>query len=676
MTSRTILSLFLILCSLSVLFPFASAASPSPFTPLVGEVNHRMTVRVVIAGISDINQTQLLWSLEPSIKPNIQSSHSPQGYSEITYGSNFSINYEIITASANATTDLTNYLRSIGQNESVPDYLQSTGYFSSYPDNATYLTLDAIKSENWLNTHIVEFGGLPDNGYSVIVTDVSNISSLYHYYNISYHDLDAGSKHAKYSSNPQLLPIVDWMFSWGGHHSFYYLDLSGGDPNYDYSGVGHIPIQDFQDRLGGQAHFKRNVQTVTEYVADYVSEAIRNLFLPSYVYAPTLASSYQIVVNVFDQTGRLNDINIEDYLSPALVEQAFQKIIPYAKWNVVVHVHRLPDDPGLEDTVTNSILYSSDVRGFGGDMVHVDYYDFRPVYAYLQNHMSQYVDLNTQAVVLPAFEFVFKSGGRFAATWEEAIGDRSQAVDRPTRTFLGVSLGDMVIIGSPERNIFSFGTELSQVTIHELGHTIGLMHPHSFGNTEDYVSSPMSYRTYEYQFSQFDIDAIQRAHADYLLSQVQGIIGVAVQFPLAGAAQNLTQKATSNYERALSNYDHKQYANATSTLETTLNQANQAYQDQLKAVQDLNGSFQSPAVNSILDAANQRKTEGDLGGAFALLVAAQSQASINQSRMFTLAGVAGGIVIGLLLGVGVAYRSGRVRKIIQRSNRITRHRRH
>ena len=483
----------------------AYASVTNPYMPLPNPVYHSMTVRVSFLGISDINRSQLAWNLEPTIKPNIQSNNNPQGLSNLVYGSSYSMKYDLNFVSAAATSNLKTYLKSIAKVGPVPEYLQG-----SQPDRNSYMTLDALKSEEWLNSHISDFGGIPQDGYLLVLADLSDISNLHHYYSVQYNDLDTASSRATSSKNPLVFPVVNWMFSWGGHYRFYFIDLSGGDPDYDYSQTGHVPIQDFDFRTLSQRQvtFSRNVATVTEYVADYISEATRNLFLPDYAYTPTYATAYRLAINIFDETGKLSSGSIGDYLSESLVKKAFQHLVPAATWNVSVTTRQLRDDSGLAKVVSDSLVFSDDVRGVAGGSYHIDYHDYRKVYSYLQSHLGQYVDTSGDTVVLPMFEFVFKGGGRFADTKEDNLDQ-----------FAGISVGDLAMIGTNDRNLFTLGFELTKDTIHELGHSMGLMHPHSFGYTEDYVASVMAYGPYEYDFSQFDVDAVQRAYSDFLVSQ-------------------------------------------------------------------------------------------------------------------------------------------------------------
>jgi len=676
----SVVPLFLVIL-LTYFVPPSSAIAASPFVPLARTIEHAMTIRIALVGISEVDRNQLLWNLEPEIRPVIQVNYNPQGMEGLSYGTVFTVKYDVITVSDEATTSLKDFLKSIAKTEKVPKYLETYGSWSSASDSGSYATLDALKTEEWINSHISSFGGIPEDGYTLIVANVADISSLYHYYNMTYTDLDKASSKAKYAKRAEIWPVVNWMYSWGGRHRFYYLDLSAGDPKYDYSMVGHVPIQDFETRYLGSAKvkFKQDISTVTEYVADYVAEAVRNLVLPSYVYAPTFATCYKVSINVFDQVGGVVD-NIDDYLSAEMIKDAFEEIVPYASWDVSVNAVRLSDDSGLESVVSNSILFSRDVTGFGNDKVHIDYYDYRQVYWYLQSHSSQYYDSGGDCVVLPVFEFVFRGGGRFAYTWEEYIGSSSRGADWPDRTFGGISLGDMVIIGYPERNIFSFGYELTQVTIHELGHSIGLMHPHSYGYTEDYVNSAMSYLTYEYGFSQFDIDALQRAHADSFLAQVQVAVetsrGAVFQ---SSEAQGLLQQALSGYERGLSSYSRKDYRSAIEEFQSLPRLLTEAFDAEVvsieralteTAVRSESAKRFLEQSSSLLESAKQQKQAGTLGLAYqSLTQASQSirnaldaeaqadefaRAVASQFQSAVALGAAVGIGVGVVIGLAVA----------------------
>jgi hypothetical protein len=649
------------------------ADTTKPYSQLANPVTHSMTIRIVLVGIKDMDHDQLIWNLEPTVKPAIQQPNNPNALEDISFGTSFDVKYDIVSASESATSMLQSYLKSATATLKAPDSLQTYGAWSSDRDSRSYAVINATQAESWLSEHIPEFGGIPDDGYTLIVADMSSISNMHHYYQISYNEQDTASSRAPQYS--KVWPLVDWTYSWGGHYGFYYLDLSAGDPDYDYSTVGHVPIQDFETRYyaGDAVTYKRTAQSVTEYVADYVAEAVRNILLPSYSYAPTIASSYTIVINVFDDTGKLSDANIGDYVSTYMVKRAFEELAPYATWDVSLALHKLSDDPELQTVVSNSVLFTQELTGtYDRARVHADCYDYRPVYLYVQNHLTQYVNNTTGTVVLPEFEFVFKSGGRFFYSWEESIGDQARQRDLEDRgTFTGIALGDLVIIGTNERWLYTYGDGLSQTSIHEVGHNMGLMHPHSYGYTEDYVSSAMSYLTHEVRFSRFDIDAVQRAHADYFFSQVQGAIAASSSATFqSNDTRALLNQAHTAYKSAMDQYSTKDYASAIKNLQQVPQLMDEAFDAETVSIQttiqhtsvisDTAKQFLEDA-NSQLDSAKQQKTSGNLGLAYQLLaqaskstnnaVQAETQAQVQQTSM--MLGIGAGIAVGLAVGIAL-----------------------
>ncbi len=480
--------------------PFAYAATTEPDKPLVEAISHYMKISIVLIGFDSkfIDVDYLKGNLEYEIHPILQAY-------EISHGSVYHLVYDIITADQSFTSELEDFLASITRVQHVPKFLDS------HNDTDLYAVIDALSTEDWLHDHSDEFGGIPSDGYTLLIANMSDLSSHYHYYSIEYYDLDGYSKKAKYynAGVPGIsFPIVNWMFSWGGRYRFYYIDLSAGDPEYDYSGTGHIPMQclEYENRTLTRT-------SITEYVSDYAAEAVRNLFAPSYCYSPTYSMSYDISILLFDNTSRITSSNYTEVINPSLIKSAFENLVPNSSWNVELTFKSLRDDPGLYSIIEDSVVYDNWTTGYEGDKLHVVYFDYRPIYYYLLRNFHNYVDTSGEAVVLPVFCFVFSSAGNLGATWKEYITSPSRC--DPSGLW-GVALPEMALISHSERDIFAWGYCLSHVVIHEVGHMMGLMHPFSYGLTEDYVSSAMAYSPYEYNFSVFDRDAIKRGHEDLL----------------------------------------------------------------------------------------------------------------------------------------------------------------
>ena len=545
------------------------AGTIKPYSGISPLIRHEMTVNIVLVNLPEVDGDQLVWNLEKTIQPEVQVPAQPLYMGGISYGVEFRLNYKIVRASQDFLEALRNFLVNNKRSRTVPKYLAQ---FFTGEDKATYDIIDASATENWLAEHAADFGGIPKNGYSLLLADMSAISKTYHYYEIRYDSKDPISRKAKYAYTEWMFPVVNWMIGWGGHHRFYYVDLSAGSVSRDYSFTDHIPIQEFGlKRVSGFGprtikEYKRSTETVTNYVADYVAEAVRNLYVPSYVYFPTLSKKYSIQIFLFSEIDTLSKDNLDEILSPDTVKSAFKELIPSASWEVQVAFRHLKDDSAMKRAFESSKIFEHNREVYDKETLLYRYFDERIIYSYLQQNLATYVERREDAVVLPIFLLVISKGGAIVTSWRNDIrGGYNSTVepDRFPRTFGAASYGDMVIGIQSERAIYSWGAGLTQLAIHELGHSVGLMHPFSYGSTQDYVPSAMSYSTYEYGFSQFDKDALARGHADQALRAAMDMFSRISDVSFRSSEAVSTAKAArAELDKALTEYDSFNYQGA------------------------------------------------------------------------------------------------------------------
>jgi hypothetical protein len=145
---------------------------------------------------------------------------------------------------------------------------------------------------------------------------------------------------------------------------------------------------------------------------------------------------------------------------------------------------------------------------------------------------------------------------------------------------------------SPSVRDFS-GYGFTTTTIHEVGHHLGMSHPHDgydyesdvdFGPSGDYYfawsgdesNSMMSYIDLNWDFSQFDRDNMNRYLTSIYLNQANSILADIYASPMAGQAGILLTLADSNAGLALAKYGTMDYAEAAMYAKT-------AYEDVLTA---------------------------------------------------------------------------------------------
>lgn len=643
-----------------------------------------MTVNVVLIGFSreKIDTKIMLDALETDIRVPVQCTPGFSPYCpRNSYGVGFRVKYEFVFADTRAAQNLKEFLRAKAESRFVPKYLLQ---FYAGTDPAQYTIFDARETEEWLSQHISEFGGIPANGYTLVIADLRDLASDPHYFEIRWDSSDAISPKATYMKDGVFYPQINWMFSWGGAYRFYFIDLSAGDAIRDYSlrrfyGFRHVPIQDM---FPGNRPDRTSL--VSEYVGDYVSEAVRNLFVPAYVYTPTVANSFRIHVWLISQTAKLSESNSAEIVNEQQILRAFRDLNPMAQWNLKVDYMKLSDNTELQNVMKNSIIRSEDLTGYGGDKVHRDTYDMRPVYAYLKANLGKFVDTGSDAVVLPAFVFLLSEGASVGYTWQEAIShenfgpvDPIYDPDTGRMTFSGEALGDLALIKRNERDLFAFGYGATPVIIHEVGHNVGLMHPHSYGYTEDYISSAMSYLTEPNVFSQFDKDAIGRAYVDSLLSEVNAPIGLLRTFPFTSdSARQKATDAVRQFDEAITAYDQKNYQSAFTKLASLANSILESYGAEAASIEAavnqlgvVGGEDAQTAKQTTLaylqtakDALGKRQLAGAseamrLAAVFAKQLAVYKLVAEANARAQNnlLTGITTGLVGGLVAGIAVGF---------------------
>jgi len=541
-----------------------------------------LTIRVVFVGIerTTIDADYLPW------KENLPS----KILNEIIITGNdtgivFDLNYEYVFAPTEFKQKLVNYLRSI---ESVEEAENPWFYYWVQEDDVWTRKHKSVKQafyaadrvETWLDENRADFGGFPDNGWTVIISYLPELTSMSfdqyvgywkdmyrtpepstpHYYSIAYEDLDLGYKPSK----------RDFMTAWIGTRRFGYLDLSAGPT---YWSPWDLPLQVVLEDIAVSLHTAYGKKWFTEYLADYIQEFVRNFAAPQFVYDPVFTAKYRFIVQILDDrtSEEKSAVPITSTVDSSLIKNAFEDIAPYIAVETDITFKETSEYPELQNLIDahHKYLDSWTYTYVFYEPQKIGSVDLRPIYKYLQDNLAKFapnITRNEDEVTIPVFAFAFSEETYFTYSYKWFIDQR----DPETSALWGVALDDMVIIGhcqfdfergehvSPTQSGKGYG--FSQTIIHELGHMIGLMHPHQYGSLGDFSASAMSYFTYEYKFGQFDKDAIQRAHADKNYAQalltmqetkqlLQSKVKSAEVETLLETTEDLLKEADSEYAR-------------------------------------------------------------------------------------------------------------------------------
>ena len=524
---RTISTAFILLIALSIVI-LPTAADQRTGTQLYARREATINVRIVFVGIDErsVQKDYLDWN-NPATRNQITEIPG------VSTGTTYNLHYNYSFAQGAFTQEFTSYLNSIAKTERRINVLWNQSYFqiansyflyyTHFPVNATNTYYSADQVESWLVHHSEDFGGLEATGYTLIISDLSTqlpsvtgqqfqtIGTAHptiltpHFYNKTYTDHDLGVKLNR-----------RYMTAWGGHNRFYFIDLSAGPG----SAAEQLPVQlaAWVNHVTPDTGYWQ--YWFTQYLADFISGAVYNLFAPDFIYPLNYAQTYRLKIFVFDNRTESMPA-IQSTVDPNAIKTQLGSLLPFANVQVETKFLRLSDYPALFNIVRSSV--SPSLVGL------TPVVDARPVYNWLsdsaQGNINQFTKVTRDSNIydIPIFVFAFDGEYNFGFTYKESI---AKGLDFD-RTIWGVSLYDLVLIShaandfsrgdvaDPEQPGLGFG--FTNTIIHETGHMLGLVHPFQYDPTENFVSSVMAYYPYEDIYSQFDKDYLLRGYADLFI---------------------------------------------------------------------------------------------------------------------------------------------------------------
>jgi len=313
-------------------------------------------------------------------------------------------------------------------------------------------------------------------------------------------------------------------------------------PVWEYGNTG-ATYRKFNDLSG-------DLGKVTRYAAINLLFTTSPLYKPA-ISPPKLPKHVQLDVNIYQGEA---GFDARTLLKPDLMNAEVQDLQPNTKFTSEVNSH------AFEGRAADIyVCYLSGSSCFGGSIDKEGYGD---LFKYHQAHLTQFLEGDAD-YELPIFAY--------------HVGD----LDIP---FLGIA-DDNYADGTQS---FVFGADnaatksiygLTTTLIHEVGHHLGMSHPHdgydyetdtdyggygkfTFANVGDESNSIMSYIDLNWDFSQFDRDNMNRYLTSIYLNQANSILGKLYASGKANRVASQLTQADTTASWALGAYGSMNYAHA------------------------------------------------------------------------------------------------------------------
>ena len=438
--------------------------------------------------------------------------------------SNYNIDYSISYLAEDKTTALEDCIINISEYTQILGHRVNNSAVDEFIINQQYddildlfipcsgYTIDAAQIEDFININIhSDFEGMAHEipYYTLYLMNFSSIDtedhSIEHSYVPYYVDCDSNrSTDISLTGTNQRNAI-----GWGGNYRFCYADLSAiseyllyyplllgidfttAPTYYRYDLDSFIEINDIETTSGKEA--------LAIYITDWIDGYVRNVFISSALYTPSIYDSFYLPIKVFNNVATrgypyetmmwaFSEDKIKDYLSIAF---------PWIKWRVEYDLDLLTD----YTEIYNHLVAHTQNNGV------YNYINLQDVVDILDEYNEEFYPSSDDYSQLPSYVLIFYN--TYIQHGDIRIGGvaigRYQIIARLPYLFFEDSDIDKPIMG------------LTNTLLHELGHNLGLDHPHNdfYGYGSMFIDDVMSYIHCSDQFSTFSSDTIARFHYDY-----------------------------------------------------------------------------------------------------------------------------------------------------------------
>jgi hypothetical protein len=489
-------------------------------------------------------------------------------------GLHFDFNYNLTFASQNFTDQFFRHLGSIGAPGDLTVYQQD---YNDQENNVLdvadpVLYIDAPSVEQYLMNHSRRLGIDPGHSYTIFFINWYGRSDFqFHVYTKTDEpDPDTGYNFGELRDSRKII-------AWGGEHGrTWFYDLSAGpeynttnwnvdDPDLTGDGVEEYRMPPVWEYTPGGYRDPAALSTDLGYVTRFVG--IDLLFTTSPLYdplvtAPQLNGDKVVHIEMFEDDPGSNGL---DWIDPGLAYAEFERFEPYYDWQVALEDND-PIDPAAQRSfrIFTGLLNEPDCWNMYGT-------PFAQLYCYFHDNLGLYV---------PAYDAEDYVGEVFAFnTTDDNMGNQYGLL----------GFADDNWMDGTQTYVFQFDTAgyrdlgygFTSTTVHEMGHHIGLSHPHDGYDPEynidygpdgffyfvwvgDESDTLMHYLALSNEFSKFDEDNMYRYEMAGYLNWANDLLDDILADPNAHEVLAYINRADNRASQAMVAFRRWDYAKAVS----------------------------------------------------------------------------------------------------------------
>lgn len=354
-----------------------------------------------------------------------------------------------------------------------PEYIDTA--FSRY--DAEYRLVDAEAFEAFLYETLVEPRSDAADGPSAslifIAGDPDRIPFLHNYF-LAKEDPSTVKRH-----------VAVGLMGYGGNYDMYYFDLYA----YPWDPIAGLPGFYDAEKKSAYANYHDldTAKARIDLITNYVNNATSVLIAPSYLYAPTYAREYLLDLTIATSshsTALTSTIN--RFVDKEKIVSELEGLIPHSSWEVRMSLDKI-NSWSMPSGLRDALIHTKKVPAFaGGSSYMIDVIDSTLLTRELvdwamwrtQSAHGGFSDVTKSHRVIPVLIVV---GERGSATYIDDYGVVGLAPSHPDDETLPCCAIGVTSDGIVWDDKIGF----TDLVLHEVGHTLGLMHPF-VGYDEDY----------------------------------------------------------------------------------------------------------------------------------------------------------------------------------------------